>query len=56
MTAIGASCLWKSTISMDSDTIDDNDPLLTKERLGAVRGILESIKERESVWRQDIRS
>ena len=37
MTAIGASCLWKSTISMDSDTIDDNDPLLTKERLGAVR-------------------
>ena len=44
MTAIGASCLWKSTISLGSDTIDDNDPLLTKERLGAVREFLKVSK------------
>ena len=44
MTAIGASCLWKSTISLGLDTIDDNDPLLTKERLGAVREFLKVSK------------
>ncbi|MDA9787329.1 hypothetical protein N9D57_01165 [bacterium] len=43
MAAIGASCLWTSTIP-SSNGIDDDDSLLTKRRLRAVREFLKVSK------------